>query len=849
MPDRAIAIPDQDDPAVRAAQEDRLRAVWAPPRGLFFKWTDTNNNAVGSWYTLTAFGMMLFAGVLALIMRAQLAVPDNDLVDASTFNQLFTLHGSAMMFLFAVPMFEAVAVLLLPQLLGARDLPFPRLSAFGYWSFLLGSIFVAGSIFFDAAPDGGWFMYPPLSTEPRTAGVGADIWMLGLSFIEVSSIAAAIELIVGVLKCRPPDMRLNLMPLYAWYILVVAAMILFAFPPLIAGDILFEMERLLDWPFFDATRGGDPLLWQHLFWVFGHPEVYIIFLPSIAIFAMVVPTFARRHLLGYPWIVLAAVGTGFLSFGLWVHHMFTTGLPNISLGFFSAASEAVAIPTAVQIFAFIATIWAGRLVWSTPMLYAAGSLVIFVIGGLTGVMVAVAPFDWQAHDTYFIVAHLHYVLIGGSVLPLFAGLYYYWPLATGKKLSDRFGRTAFWLMFVGFNLGFFPMHFSGLMGMPRRVYTYPAELGIGLPNLLSTIGAYLFALGVAVVVVDLCLSPRRKLAARNPWNAGTLEWLALPRSEANNWGVRSVPLVQGRYPLWDQPDFVRKVDEGRYFLPDAEEGKRELVITTVLDARPLQVARIGGPTVVPMLAAITLGGVFILTTFHFYWAAAVSGLAALGVILWWHSMGTGIIPEKAEKHAGCGLMLPLYASGPSSVGWWAMFITMTADATAFGSLIFGYFFYWTIHADFPPDSLPGSAGPGLFWPMLALASVLVGWILTIAARETNARRRIGLARLALAVAAIATIGGGLAGLAGPWFTGLDPGLHVYPAMVWVLVLWIAAHAALGVIMQLFVLARSLAGRMTPVYDGDIRNVTVYHHFLALSALITFVVIGFFPRLT
>ena len=673
--------PDQNDPAVRAAQEERLRAVWSPPRGFFRRWTDTNNNAVGIWYTLTALGMMLFAGVLALIMRAQLAVPENDLVSASTFNQLFTLHGSMMMFLFAVPMFEAVSVLILPQLLGARDLPFPRLSAFGYWSFLIGGVFVAGSIFFDAAPDGGWFMYPPFTTEPALSGIGADIWMLGLSFIEVSSIAAAVELIVGVLKCRPPGMRLNLMPLYAWYILVVAVMILFAFPPLIAGDVLFEMERLLDWPFFDAARGGDPLLWQHLFWIFGHPEVYIIFLPSIAIFAMVIPTFARRHLLGYPWIVLAAVGTGFLSFGLWVHHMFTTGLPNISLGFFSAASEAVAIPTAVQIFAFLATLWAGRVIWSTPMLYGAGSLAIFVIGGLTGVMVANAPFDWQAHDTYFIVAHLHYVLTGGAVLPLFAGLYYYWPLFTGKKLSDRLGRIAFWLMFVGFNVAFFPMHVSGLMGMPRRVYTYPAEIGLGTLNLVSTGGAFLLALGIAVVVVDLFLSPRRQRGVRNPWKAGTLEWLGLPRQE--DWGVRSVPLVESRYPLWDQPGFVKAVDEGRYFLPDAQEGRRELMITTVLDADPLQVARIGGPTAKPMLAAATLGGVFILTTFHLYWAALASGVAALAAILWWLWTGTGLIPEKPSKPAGRGLVLPLYSSGPVSPGWWAMFITMTADATAF----------------------------------------------------------------------------------------------------------------------------------------------------------------------
>jgi cytochrome c oxidase subunit I+III len=838
------ATPDQDDPAVRAAQEARLRATWAPPRGLFLRWTDTNNNRVGAWYTLTAFAMMLFAGVLALVMRAQLAVPENDLVGASTYNQLFTLHGSMMMFLFAVPMFEAVSILILPQLLGARDLPFPRLSAFGYWSFLIGGVFVAGSIFFDAAPDGGWFMYPPLTTDPAQSGIGADIWMLGLSFIEVSSIAAAVELIVGVLKCRPPGMRLNLMPLYAWYILVVAVMILFAFPPLIAGDILFEMERLLDWPFFDAKRGGDPLLWQHLFWIFGHPEVYIIFLPSIAIFAMVVPTFARRHLVGYPWIVLAAVGTGFLSFGLWVHHMFTTGLPKISLAFFSAASEAVAIPTAVQIFAFIATIWAGRMVWSTPMLYAAGSLVIFVIGGLTGVMVAVAPFDWQAHDTYFVVAHLHYVLIGGSLLPLFAGLYYYWPLATGKQLSDRLGRGAFWLMFVGFNVAFFPMHLTGMMGMPRRVYTYSADLGVSMLNLVSTVGAFVFALGVAVVVADLALSRRRGLAPRNPWHAGTLEWLATPGGES--WGVRSVPLIESRYPLWDQPGFVKDVDEGRYFLPDAEEGKRELVISTVLDAHPIQVARVPGPSVKPMLAAAALGGVFILTTYHLYWAALASGVAALAVILWWLWTGTGIIPEKTHKPIGRGVTLPLHASGPASAGWWAMFITMTGDATAFASLVFGYFFYWTIHADFPPAPMPGLDGPGVFWPMVAMALLLAGWALTLAARECNSRGRVGVARAALGLAAIATTAGGLAALAGPWTSGLDPVLHVYPAIVWVLVIWVAAHAALGLVMQLYVLARSLAGRTTPTYDGDLRNIAVYMHFLALSAIVTFPVVGFFP---
>ncbi|WP_294393954.1 cbb3-type cytochrome c oxidase subunit I [uncultured Sphingomonas sp.] len=836
-----MSLHDQDDPALRRAQEERLRKAWAAPTGWIGRWSDTNNNRVGVWYVLTAFAFMLFAGVLALIMRTQLAVPDNHLVGASTFNQLFTLHGTAMMFLFAVPMFEAVSIVLLPQLLGARDLPFPRLSAFGYWSFLIGGVFVLGSIFFDAAPDGGWFMYPPLTTRTDLSGLGADIWMLGLSFIEVSSVAAAVELIVGVLKCRPPGMRLNLMPLYAWYILVVAVMILFAFPPLIAGDVLFEMERLLGWPFFDAGRGGDPLLWQHLFWIFGHPEVYVIFLPSIALFAMLIPTFAQRHLLGYPYIVLAAVGTAFLSFGLWVHHMFATGLPKISLAFFSAASQAVVIPTGVQIFAFIATLAAGRVVFSTPLLFATGSLAIFIVGGLTGVMVAIVPFDWQAHDTYFVVAHLHYVLIGGTLMPLFAGLYYYWPLVTAKTLSDRLGRIAFWLLFAGANLAFFPMHLSGLMGMPRRVFTYPAELGLGGLNLASTLGAFLFAGGVLVIVVDMALSPTRPKARRNPWNAGTLEWLALPEDE--DWGIRSIPLIETRYPIWDQRDFVQKVDEGRFFLPDAEEGRRETIITSVLDARPVAVIRLGTPSWLPMAAAVAVGGVFILTTYHLYWTALASGLVALGVILRW-MWATAEIPEKPCKPIGHGLELPLYISGPQAPGWWAMFITMLADATAFSGLVFGYYFFWTVHADFPPD---GIAGPGMAWPLAALLLTAIGYAATLGARALNRRGAAGGARLLLGMGALLSLGSAAAGLAGPWLSSMDPAAHSYPAIVWTLAIWTALHGVLGAIAQLYALARSLAGRSTPTHDADIRNVTLYYHFLMFTAAVAWPTLGLFPE--
>ena len=836
--------PDQEDEEVRRGQEERLRKVWAAPKGWRY-WSAVNNTEVGIWYTAAAFGFMLFAGVLALTMRVQLAVPENDFLTATFYNQVYTLHGTVMMFLFAVPIFEAVAIILLPEMLGARDLPFPRLSAFGFWCFMIGGVFVAGSIFFDAAPNAGWFVYPPLTTDERyTPGYGPDIWLLGLSFIEIASLAAAVELIVGTLKCRPPGMRLNLMPLYAWYVLVVAGMILFAFPPLIAGDILFELERMFDWPFFDPSRGGDPVLWQHLFWIFGHPEVYIVFLPAIALVAMIVPTFAQRPILGYSWIVLAAVGTGFISFGLWVHHMYTTGLPAISLGFFSAASEAVAIPTGVQIFVFLATLLTGRVIFSVPMLFVAGALATFVIGGLTGVMVALAPFDWQAHDTYFVVAHLHYVLIGGMLFPLMAGVYYYWPIIGARKLSDRLGRIAFWLMFVGFNVAFLPMHWAGLMGMPRRVWTYPEALGVGISNLVSSVGAFVFASGVLVIVWDV-IRPRSRepYAKRNPWTAGTLEWLA--RMPSESWGVRSVPIISSRYPLWEQPNFVDDVDKGRFYLPDAEEMKRETLVTTVLDGKPLHCLRVPGPSFMPMIAAIMTGAVFIFATFHWWTLTITAMVLSIASIIIWLWRGTAQIPEKAEKDVGLGLKLPLYKSGPDSIGWWAMFITMTGDATAFVGLIFGYFYFFTIHADFPP---PTAVGPGVFWPSIALLLFASAWTAALFARILNRAGRVGPARGLMAAGSVASLAASATLLWGPFTNGLDPSAHVYPATVWVLAIWTAVHGGVGGLMLGYCLARSYADRMTPEYDIDISNVALYWHFAGGTALVTVATLAYFPML-
>jgi cytochrome c oxidase subunit I+III len=825
---------------VRRAQEARLLAAWKIPTGWRY-WSSVNNTVVGLWYIAVTLIFFLFGGVLALLMRLQLADAGNTVLAADTYNQVFTLHGSVMMFLFAIPIFEAVSIMFLPQMIGARELPFPRLSAFGFWAFAIGGTFLCGSIFFGAAPSGGWFMYPPLTSRYQP-DVGADIWLLGFSFIEVAAIAAAVELIVGVLRCRPPGMRLNLVPLYAWYVLVAAFMVLFAFPPLIAGTILLELERAFGWPFFDPAGGGDPLLWQHLFWIFGHPEVYIIFLPSIALVAMIVPTAARRPIVGYSWIVLAAIGTGFLSFGLWVHHMFTTGLPGLTLALFSAASMAVAIPTGVQFFCFLATLLAGAIARSVPMLYVIGGLATFVIGGLTGVMVALAPFNLQAHDTFFVVAHLHTVLIGGAVFPLLAALYYYYPLVGGKLLSERLGRISFWLVFAGFNLTFMPMHVLGMLGMPRRVFTYPAGLGFETLNFVATIGAFILAAGIAVVVGDV-LRPKgsQPLAPRNPWGAGTLEWLQ--EMPGQPWGMRTVPEIDARYPLWQQPDFLQHYDEGRFYLPDAEEGRREMLVTSTIDATPLQCMRIPGPTWITLVAAICVGGIFIFPTYKLYTWMGVSAVLSLAAIVVWLWTGTGEIPEKETKDVGLGLRLPLYVSGRDSVGWWAMCITLLAIFTAFLSLVFGYFFFWTRREDFPPDP---ATGPGLLWPIVGLALLGSAWALTALAYRWNGRNAATAYYASLIAAAILGALGIAALVAGPWTTGLVPSSGVYAASVWLLVIWAALHAAIGVVMQLYCVARRVAGRMTARYDLDIANVTLYWHFTAVTVLITVAVVAGFP---
>jgi cytochrome c oxidase subunit I+III len=481
---------------------------------------------------------------------------------------------------------------------------------------------------------------------------------------------------------------------------------------------------------------------------------------------------------------------------------------------------------------------------STPMLYTFGSLVIFMIGGLTGVMIALVPFDFQAHDSFFIVAHLHSVLIGGAVFPILAGLYYYFPIATGKLLSDRIGRVAFWLAFIGFNLTFMPMHVSGLRGMPRRVFTYSAESGLGWLNALSTIGAFILATGMMIVLWDILRTRRREgFAAQNPWKAGTLEWLQ--EMPMKTWGIRSIPEIDSRYPLWEQPNLIQDVNEGRFYLPDAEELKRETLVTSVIDAVPQQCLRLPKSSFVPMLAALAIGGFFVFGTFHWWWMALASLFLGTAVIVYWLWTGTGIAPEKEEKDIGLGLSLPLYLKGSDSIAWWAMLITMLADLTAFISLLFGYFFFWTIHSNFPPKPVPG---PGVFWPSIALGLIVGAWGMTALARRMNQSERHAGCCLSLLAGWILGAAGCLALFAGPWLSGLQPTRHSYPAIVWLLVIWAMAHVAVGMLMQGYCIARRVAGRMSGRYDVDMVNTELYWHFTGFSTVLTVAVIAGFPLL-
>jgi cytochrome c oxidase subunit 1 len=523
----------------------------APRLSPLYAWVMTvDHKRLGILYIVTSLLFLTVAGVEALLMRWQLWRPGARVLGPDTFNQMFTMHGTTMVFFVGMPILIGFGNYLIPLMIGARDMAFPRLNALSYWLSLMGGLLTYFSFFAGGAPSVGWFAYAPLTEYSFSRGHATDYWILGLLVSGVGTVGGAVNLLTTILCLRAPGMALNKVPLFVWMMLFDAFLILVALPVLTAAQIMLLFDRHLGAHFFDPQGGGDALLWQHLFWFFGHPEVYILILPAFGIISEVVPVFSRKVIFGYGSVAAATVAIAFISLGVWAHHMFAVGMSKALDGFFGAASVLIAVPTGIKMFNWIATLYGGKIRLASPMLFALGFLAMFLLGGLTGIMLATVPIDWQVTDSYFVVGHFHYVLFGGTLFALFAGFYYWYPKVTGKMLNERLGVLHFWLLMIGFNLTFGPMHISGLLGMPRRIYTYQPNMGLEFWNQLSTIGAVIQSVGILVFVINMGWSLwAGKPAGDDPWDAWTLEWAT--SSPPPSYNFETVPVVRSRRPLWD----------------------------------------------------------------------------------------------------------------------------------------------------------------------------------------------------------------------------------------------------------------------------------------------------------
>ncbi|MEX2528752.1 MAG: cytochrome c oxidase subunit I [Gemmatimonadota bacterium] len=515
--------------------------------------TTVDHKRIAVMYFVTATLFFLMGGAEALLMRIQLVGPERDFLSPEVYNQLFTMHGTTMVFLVAMPMAVAFFNFVVPLQIGARDVAFPRLNAFSYWVFLFGGLYMNSSFLFGAAPNASWVGYSTLTSATYSPGLNVDFWFIGLSILGIASIAGGVNFITTIVNMRAPGMTLMRMPLFTWMTFVTSFLLITAIPVIAVALIFLGFDRVFATTFFNPAAGGDPVLWQHLFWLFGHPEVYILVLPAFGVISDVIPTFSRKPLFGYPIVVYAGVLIGFIGWGVWSHHMFTVGLGPIADAFFVAATMIIAIPTGVKIFNWMATMWGGSLRFTTAMLFSLGLLVVFTVGGLSGIMHASAPVNLQQHDSYFVVAHFHYVIVGGAMMGLWAGLYYWFPKVSGRFMSETLGKWHFWTTMIGFNLTFFPMHFAGLLGMPRRIFTYSAQLNVEVYNQLSTVGAFIFGISGLIMVWNLVKSWRSgAVAPADPWGAPHLEW-SIP-SPPHHYNFPRIPTIRSREPLWDEDE-------------------------------------------------------------------------------------------------------------------------------------------------------------------------------------------------------------------------------------------------------------------------------------------------------
>jgi cytochrome c oxidase subunit I len=600
---------------------DRASHAHAPEQTGIMSWIKTvDHKRIGILYGATAFLFFLIGGLEALFMRIQLMKPDNNFVSPETFNALFTMHGTTMIFLGVMPLSAMFFNYFIPLQIGARDVAFPRLNAFSYWVFLLGGLFINFSWLVNAVPNAGWFGYANLTERPYSPGLNTDFWVLGLQILGIASVAAAINFFVTIVNLRAPGMKMLRMPMFVWMSFITQILLLLAFPVITIALVYLMMDRHFGTAFFLPEGGGDPVMWQHLFWIFGHPEVYILILPAFGIVSEVLPVFSRKPLFGYTAMVFSGAFIAFLGFGVWSHHMFATGMGPFADSFFALSTMLIAVPTGVKIFNWIGTLWGGSLQMRTPLYFALGMVAMFIIGGLSGVMHASPPADLQQTDTYFVVAHFHYVLFGGSIFGLTAGAYYWFPKMFGRMLDEKLGKVHFWLMFIGFNVTFFPMHFLGLNGMARRVYTYPAELNLAFWNQVQTYGSLLLGVAFLLFIYNIWRTARRPAnAPADPWRGATLEW-AIP-SPPQEFNFADVPPVNSATPVWD----MRRAAGGQLPEPPRVSGAG------------IHMPR---PSIWPLVTAVgvlvVLGSIMFTHAFPQWFFITITGVAILfyGVYRW-----------------------------------------------------------------------------------------------------------------------------------------------------------------------------------------------------------------------
>ena len=657
MTDERLDKKQSDVLTAETLEEERrdLEITWAQRKGIIGWLSNVDHKSIGLRTIVTAFIFFGCAGILALLMRLQLARPENNVLGPDLYNQFFTTHGTAMMFLFAVPVMEGMGIYLVPLMIGTRNVAFPRMNAMGYFVYLISGTLLFTGLLLNIGPDMGWFAYVPLSGPEYGIGKRVDLWSQMVSLSEIAALIGAVEIITTVFKQRAPGMSLNRIPLYVWSMVITSFMVVFAMPAVMLASTLLSMDRLtnVSTHFFNHAEGSDPILWQHLFWFFGHPEVYIIFIPATGFVSAIITTFTRRKMFGYTALVLTMISVGFIGFGVWVHHMFATPLPQLGQSIFTASSMLIVIPNGVQLFCWIATLWMGRWNIKTPLVFVLGFFAIFVLGGLTGAMLASVPLDLQLHDTFFVVAHFHYVLIGGAVFPLIGAIYYWFPKFTGRMMSERAGMVNFAFLFVGFNLVFFPMHILGLNGMPRRVYTYLPETGWGDLNMLATIGAFTMSIGVLLLISNALYSLKRgRVAGDNPWGADTLEWSI--QSPPPSYNYQNIPVVQGRHALWERTANAPVVT-------GLHTRIREVLCTTIHDAAPERRYELSGPSLIPLMLALFTGASFIGFMFTPWSIPAGMVLCAVGFLIWFWSNSVEHRPPYSPEHDN-----PTY-DGPSPI--------------------------------------------------------------------------------------------------------------------------------------------------------------------------------------